>query len=308
MNKIQPVTASPSPVRLPLAEEVSRDDWKGRYHAHRFSSSIAPASHSLSFDIPAENSLLSFVRALQCVEEVSIEHSLWTQEEIQAGYRQLEQLNAKREEAVRDHLASLSNEESWSLLGAFTHYFSSMSALMLGLFLSYQGISPSYAKWILASGALGVGSLAAKDLGIWDAVASWVTDSAEAKKKASSQIEMGIFFLSLMIAATSAWHTDLGALEQAVSQVGVKDLVKRGVAILGMGNFVFSAVARIGMGLSTKKLADAIREGRLIKTEMDEAYRSIRKAGETNKEMHELVAFIAAAAAKAIEESAHATN
>lgn len=170
------------------------------------------------------------------------------EESIDQKLKRLDEIQEELKVALEAEHRTENLETKWHTLETLLQYLTTAGSIVLGAGLMISGTDQNSGAFLIAAGALGLVNQLMTDSRGWQTLISYFTESVETQKTIESQIQTGMFLVSLGLSLTSgalALHT--GTLQQVRGEdyfAAVTKIIQISTTLLTTGTKITSAAIR----------------------------------------------------------------
>lgn len=202
--------------------------------------------------------------------------------EIRSDLDRIEELNRKKIELLRQRAHELESKAKWSAWQTVTQYVASATSIVTGFGCLATGAGTTAGMFLIASGGLGLVNRIGADVGAWEFITGYFTETRQAQIRLAERVEFGFSALSVGLAITGS----IGAYHaRAIELLSLsRDQILQAATALGLLNTVtqgtlraresFSNARALCVGADVKKLT---AESHILKEQVSTQTEIVRK-------------------------------
>jgi hypothetical protein len=238
------------------------------------------------------------LKLYELVQEVATNCTSHASRQIRQGSVELDQLNLKKTQELRDEATEIAKDSTWSALSNTCKYFISTSTIVIGGIFVGTGSAATAGGFLIASGGLGLLNRTAKDTNAYQGLASYFTKSKEMQEKIASTITSSILFATIGLGFTGGIMSFFSSgIEAANSSMAAVEAARNVEVAIG----ITSAGIGIGKANSDKNTAQIQKslkhiEGRIFLMKQD-----LQRWGSDAKNTISMIQAVTAQTKQAIE-------
>lgn len=186
--------------------------------------------------------------------------------QIRTESAELDRLQAKQAEIIRERVLASENKSTWSFLSKIMQYFLSAASVVLGGVLVATGVGATAGAFLIAAGGLGLLDSIAKDTGAYLTIASYFAKSKAMQETIANWISTAILFTTIGLGVTGGVMSSLsGGVEAARTSINAVNAAKKLEVAIGLAT-AGVAVGKAASDNRTAQIQKALQlmEGRIV--------------------------------------------
>ncbi len=235
--------------------------------------------------------LLDIIDLHNEAEEITTAIIDHTSEQIRSDMALLDKFSNERAAALEQHAREIAARETWGVWATIAQYITTAASVVLGIGLLSNPATATAGGFLIASGGLGLGNRVLNDLGVWNVIPTYFTESVETQQKVARWIDTGMYFLSVGLGLAGG----IMAYQAGAFATASKDEIAQKVGqIMGIAGTVMGAATRFGGALADRRALRLQADLKLIdaknfslRQEVNDQTADIKKAIEMNTRIGE---------------------